>query len=667
MKLIAFLRSVKKSLAFKLILWIGIILIISLNLFFYFKNNLDRKIMVDYMKQEAHLLSDIIKRSIYHDMLRARRDELQEALEVIGAQEDVKKVRIIERGRIKMSSYRQEVGTEVDKKAESCYDCHKIGNEKPTTSSRYRFFKTEGTEPVLGFVNPIHNGKECQSCHNREEEVLGVLDIVLSMDKVYKTMLANQRRSFFFIVSCFFLIALTIGLFILRFVNRPIKQLTYGTRRITQGDLKYHIHNDSEDEIGELAKSFNHMTDNLRRFRRQLLHAKEYIHNIIKSMTDALIVVNPDGRIKTVNQATVSLLKYDSEEELVGQPVKKIFGEDTPFFNGLDFDTLITEGSIKNYDTIYKTKQGKKLPINLSASAMHDKERNLFAIVYVARDMTKIQKLINDLKRTNKNLHDTQSQLIQTSKLASMGELAAGVAHEINNPNAIIMLNAGLLKGKFNPDTKPFKYAKLIFKQSQRIADMVKNLLSFARADKQEHSPCFIPDITDTSIALAKVHLAKDGITIKTSYEPNLPWIEAETSHLEQVFINLLLNARDALNEKYPSFTGESKIITIEVKSIKKEGVPYIRILFMDNGSGIEKECLDKIFNPFFTTKSAGKGTGLGLSICYRIIAEHKGNIKVISKKGDRTSFIIDLPIEGKLVQSKKAHKILQSQTEIFQ
>ncbi|MGA1871543.1 MAG: sensor histidine kinase [bacterium] len=661
MKFIALFKLVEKSLAFKLILCIGIILIISLSLFFYLKNSLDRKIMVDQIKREAYLLSDIIKRSIYHDMLRASRGELQESFEIIGMQEDVKKVRIIERGRIKMSSYKHEIGMKVNQEAESCYDCHKTENKKPITLSRYRFFITEEGEPVLGFVNPIHNEKECRSCHAGNNDVLGILDIVLSMEKVYKTMQANQKCSLLFIFNCFLLIAVSIGLFILRFVNKPIKELAYSTRRITQGDFEYHIHNNSEDEIGELAKSFNRMTDNLRRFREQLLHAKEYIHNILKSMKDALIVVNPDGRIKTVNQATLSLLNYDNEEDLVGQPVKKIFGKDTPFSKDLDFTTLITGNSIRNYDTIFKTKQGNTIPINLSASIMDDKEGNLFAVVYVARDMTEIQKLIHDLKQTNKDLHAAQAQLIQASKLASMGELAAGVAHEINNPIAIILLNAGLLKDKLNPNLKPFKYVELILKQSQRITEMVKNLLSFARTDKQKISTCYIPDIIDTSIAWIKIHLAKDGIKIETFYESDLPRIEVEKSHLEQVFINLLLNARDALNEKYPSSEEENKIITIKVKRIKKKGISYIRILFMDNGSGIEKECLDKIFNPFFTTKIAGKGTGLGLSICYRIIAEHKGTIEVLSQKNYRTCFIIDLPMEGKSVQSERTQTILQS------
>jgi signal transduction histidine kinase len=280
---------------------------------------------------------------------------------------------------------------------------------------------------------------------------------------------------------------------------------------------------------------------------------------------------------------------------------------------------------------------------------MKDKAGNLLAIVCVARDMREIQKLINDLKQAYQDLQSTQTQLIQSSRLASMGVLAAGIAHEINNPINSIINFAGLLQDEVKPGTEPAEYVQWILKEGQRIINIVRNLLSFARSDKQEHNLCIITEIIDTSIAFTKSYLARDDIKIQSSYEPDLPRIRAKSSQLEQVFINLIINARDALNEKYPK-PNENKIIKIEVKSLEKDGIPYIRILFRDNGNGIDKESLDKIFDPFFTTKTVGKGTGLGLSISYGIIADHKGSIEVTSQKGLHTSFTIDLPAEKRVV-----------------
>ncbi|MGA1795236.1 MAG: sensor histidine kinase [bacterium] len=646
------LTWVRKSLAFKLILWIGVILVISLKLFFYFENTADRLMMVNQIKEEAYRLSDIIKRGTYQDMLEARSQDLQETLETIGAQEDVRKVRIVEQGRIKRSSIKGEVGEKVNKDAESCMNCHTVEGDTPLMVTRYRFFISEEGEHVLGFANPIYNEEKCQTCHSSDKEVLGVLDIILSTEKVHRAIAANERRCLIFILCLFLIIALSIALFILRFVNKPIRELTYGTRRITHGDLDYHIHSRTEDEIGELGKSFNRMTDDLKSYQGQLIHAKEYIDNIIKSMTDSLIVVNPDGRITMVNQAAVRLLRYEREEDLLGRPVEMIFAKDTPFASHApDFHHILTNGSTKNYDTVCRTKEGDEIPVNLSASAMHDEKGDLLAIVFVARDMREIQALIADLKHAYRDLQATQTQLIQSSRLASMGVLAAGVAHEINNPINTIINYADLLEDDLSPDTEPADYVRWIRREGQRIVSIVKSLLSFARTDNKEFTPCEITDIITTSIAFMNAYLAKDRIRIQTVYDSNLPGIRARSTQLEQVFINLLINARDALNEKYPQ-AHEDKLITIEAKGIERDGAPYISVRFTDSGIGIDEENLDRIFDPFFTTKRADKGTGLGLSITYGIIEDHKGSVSVSSTKGKGTTFTIEIPAEVSLVRT---------------
>ncbi|MBN2373601.1 PAS domain-containing protein [bacterium] len=650
--IIGSLKWVRKSLAFKLILWTGVILVVSLEVFFYLENAADRRMMINQIREEAYRLSDIIKRGTYHDMLEARSEELQKTLEIIGAQEDVRKVRIIELGRIKQSSIKEEVGEKTAKEEESCIDCHSAEEKKPLTVNCYRFFTSREGEHLLGFVNPIYNEEKCHACHSPDNEMLGVLDIVLSVQKVYDAIAANKRRSILFMLCLFLIIAISITLFILRFVNRPIQELTCGTRMITQGDLTYHIHSDSEDEIGELARSFNRMTDDLKDYQGQLIRAKEYIDNIIKSMNDSLVVAIPDGRITMVNQATMRLLRYDKEEDLLGQPWERVFSKDIPFFSGSsDLHHVTDNGSIKNLDTVCRAKEGDEIPVNLSLSVMRDANGNPQAIVLVARDMREIQTLIADLKRAYKDLQATQTKLIQSSRLAAMGELAAGIAHEVNNPVKSIINYADLLQEEIPPGTKPAEYVRGISKEGQWIVSIVKGLLSFAQADDKEFASCKIADIITTSITFINNYLAKDRIRILSSYNFDLPCIRANATQLEQVFINLLINARDALNEKYPH-AHEDKVIRIEAKGIERDGAPYIRIMFKDSGTGIDEENLDKIFEPFFTTKQADKGTGLGLSIAYGIIEDHKGFISVTSTKGKGTTFTIDLPAEGSLVHA---------------
>ena len=431
-------------------------------------------------------------------------------------------------------------------------------------------------------------------------------------------------------------------------ITDPVRQLLNATKRVSAGDFTHKAKVSSTDEIGELAKSFNKMTDALSTYQAQLIHAKEYIDNIIKSMIDTLIVVNPDGTINTVNQATLNLLNYEKEEDLIGKPVQTIFAKGAMFYSEGETDRLIIEGSIRNYNAVFKTKDGIEIPINLSASVMSDKDGILLGTVCVARDMREIQMLINDLKKAYKDLQSTQAQLIQSSRLASMGVLAAGVAHEINNPMNTIINYAGLLEDELDPKTEHANYVQGILTEGQRIINIVQNLLAFARTDRRDHTPCHITDIINASLAFMEAYLSKDGIKVRTNFDQGLPIIKAKTSQLEQVFINLILNARDALNEKYPQ-PDPNKLIHIDVKKGKGNGRDYLRVLFKDNGIGIDKNDLDKIFDPFFTTKRADKGTGLGLSISYGIIADHKGSVEVKSQKGKQTTIIIDLPIDDGL------------------
>lgn len=255
-----------------------------------------------------------------------------------------------------------------------------------------------------------------------------------------------------------------------------------------------------------------------------------------------------------------------------------------------------------------------------------------------------IGELAKSFNNMTDNLRTYQAQLIQSAKLASMGVLAAGIAHEVNNPTNTIINHAGLLEDELKPGSEPASYVQGILKEGKRITNIVHNLLTFARAEKHEHSPCSIENIINVSISFMKTYLIKEDINIKTFFDPDLPLIRAKSSQLEQVFVNLILNARDALNEKYP-LPDPNKLIRIEAKKYKDDRKNYIRIIFTDTGTGIDQENLGKMFDPFFTTKRADKGTGLGLSISYGIITDHKGCMEVKSQKGKQTSFIIDLPI----------------------
>jgi len=237
------------------------------------------------------------------------------------------------------------------------------------------------------------------------------------------------------------------------------------------------------------------------------------------------------------------------------------------------------------------------------------------------------------------------SELMRSEHLASVGKLAAGVAHEINNPINGIINYAQLLLNRFGEKRKEHDIAARIIKESDRIAGIVRSLLSFARVNKEDKKPVHFTEILSDSLLLSETQLKKNGIRLEVHIEKNLPLIIAQPQHIEQVFLNLISNACHALNLKYPS-GHEDKLIRISAEAVNIHRKPHMRVTFYDQGIGIPSEIKDKIFDPFFTTKSGREGTGLGLSISHGIIMNHNGGINVESKENKFTRIVIDLPAQ---------------------
>ena len=180
----------------------------------------------------------------------------------------------------------------------------------------------------------------------------------------------------------------------------------------------------------------------------------------------------------------------------------------------------------------------------------------------------------------------------------------------------------------------------------QRIAEIVKKLLAFSRHEKESHSWAEVEDIVDTPLILIRKVLSKDQITLEVSLSPDLPRIRCRSQQLQQVLLNLLTNARYAVNQRYPQYH-VNKVIKVLVRPFEKNHVPWIRFSVVDRGNGIPPTIMDRIFDPFFTTKPRQTGTGLGLSVSYGIVKDHDGELWAESREGIETSFHMDLPVNG--------------------
>jgi signal transduction histidine kinase len=260
------------------------------------------------------------------------------------------------------------------------------------------------------------------------------------------------------------------------------------------------------------------------------------------------------------------------------------------------------------------------------------------------------------LEKTVDTLKATQNQLIQSEKLSGIGEFVAGVAHELNNPLTSVMGFAELLQQSDMAEQQR-RYLDVIAKSAKRCQKIVASLLSFARRHAPERKVLCVNEIVESAVEILQYQMRTSNIEVITQLDPRLPATEVDSHQMQQVFLNIINNARQAMEGR-----PVKGLLRVTTESVNDK----VRIIFQDNGPGIPPENITKIFNPFFTTKEVGKGTGLGLSLCYGIVSEHGGTITPSSEPGQGATFTIELPISHALAGAaeKKATDALPAQAK---
>jgi signal transduction histidine kinase len=352
----------------------------------------------------------------------------------------------------------------------------------------------------------------------RRRETIGTAVVGLSLATT-QAEIAALRNTFGGVTAAVVVFGILMTVLIVQVVVRPVKQMVAATRRIALGNLDEKVETSSRDELGELGRSFNRMTENLK-------------------------------------QSRFALESYSADLE------------------------------------------------------------------------EKVRQRTVELERA-------QSQLIQAEKMSAMGELVSGVAHELNNPLAGILGYSQLLLGA-PVEEKARRGLDRINREAERCRRIVQNLQVFARKHKPQKNYIGINGILESTLELRAYQMQVDNIQVSTRLQPDLPMTMADFHQLQQVFMNLLVNAHHAVKEA-------NRPGRLEIRTEARDGKILVHV--EDNGSGIAPENLRKIFDPFFTTKEVGQGTGLGLSICYGIVHEHRGRIGVQSQEGSGTTFTVELPI----------------------
>jgi PAS domain S-box-containing protein len=365
-----------------------------------------------------------------------------------------------------------------------------------------------------------------------------------------------------------------------------------------------------------------------RKWAEKTLHQYE---RIVATSQDLMGIINRDYIYEAVNERFLTTHRK-AREEVIGQTVAAVMGE--IFFRERLQPRLdqALSGQTVHYQTTFNfTGLGRRI-MDVNYFPMLDEKGKVEGIVLNVRDITETKKL--------------EEHLMQAQKIESIGTLAGGVAHEINNPINGIMNYAELILDRMEKDSPGREYAQEILHETQRIAKIVKNLLTFARHEKQSHSPARLTDIVSAVLSLIQTVMRHDQIDLELSIPEDLPQIKCRSQQIQQVLMNLITNARDALNQRYPGYSPEKKL-RVYAGIINKNGRQFLRTTVEDSGAGIPAEIRDRIFDPFFTTKPKETGTGLGLSISYGIVKDHGGELSMESQPGQYTRFYLDLPVDN--------------------
>ena len=525
-----------RSLSAKLISLLLLILVIVFAVLGYVEIRLHRQHLEAATLSSAERVSDVIHRSASYYMLRNDREGLYRSIATMAGEPGMVRVRIFDQeGHISYSSTTHEISGMVDKNAEACYGCHAQSQPltRLTRPDRFRIFRDANGQRILGIITPIENEPSCSSAechaHPASQRILGVLDTNLSLKQADAQLAQSSWMMLAVVVLALIVIACLSGLFIVKLVDAPIKRLQAGTQQLGFGNLGFQIDVKSQDELGELAQSFNQMSLQLRSANAEIVTWAKHLEDRVAEKT--------------------------------------------------------------------------------------------------------------------KELNRAHEHVLHVEKMATIGKMAAVMAHEINNPLAGILTYSKLVRKWIDRDQLTTAEKKLeasqcldlVATESRRCGDLVKNLLVFSRTAPLNKQSIDVREVVDRAVRLIQHQLDLAGIQLQLDLPAELPQIQCDPSQIEQVLLALIMNAIDALPRG-----GNLWIST----RLDPEGYHY-RITVRDDGTGIPPEILAKVFEPFLTTKETGKGVGLGLAVSSSIIERHGGRIEVQSKLGEGTVFTIVLPIEG--------------------
>ena len=758
--MIRLINKLRNSLASKLILLVGIVLLITIATWAFFNIRYQKEKMMKNMLVGTDRLTNTIRLGTHYAMMLNSRDEINQIINNIGRQPEIMNIRIYNKeGEIKFSNNPDEVEQITNIKAEACHICHRT--DPPMTAvpltDRTRIFSSKKGYRLLGIISPIPNEPGCSTgdchVHPEDKQILGALDVVISLENTDRDLLMEERGILGLAGFVFLITSAIIFIFVLRFVNRPIKRLIDGTRRIARGDYSNKVKVQKADELGQLASAVNQMSEEIAFSQKELNKQRDEYQNLFERVPCLITVQDRNYRLLRFNREFYQRFAPEPgdycyhaykgrKEKCVSCPVDRTFADGRSHQaeeSGVDKDgspkhwlvrtspikdangniiaameisldisqrrqlEVDLQKSEKKYHAIFSNIPNPVFVLDVKTLQIMDCNQSVTAVYgYTVEEMigqsfmTLFHKdeqdhyafkvmtcsVINQARHLNRNGSglfvnirispseysgqkvflvttsditkrlETEQQLIQASKMATLGEMATGVAHELNQPLSVIKTVSSFFMKKLNAseaiatDILASMLAK-VDSNVDRATRIINHMRQFARKSDTQMVTVQLNDVLKSAFEIFSQQLKVRGIQVRWDIQEPLPRIHADPSRLEQVFINLLLNARDAIEFKWgdpPAGNLKGKKM-IRLWTATEDQQVVCRVC--DTGKGIPENMVEKIFEPFFTTKEVGKGTGLGLSISYGIVKECGGSIEAVPNTPTGTCFVLRFPSVG--------------------
>ena len=474
-------------------------------------------------------------------------------------------------------------------------------------------------------------------------EMVGITDQLLANSLA--SMISAQRRVNLLAVA----LALTLAAFgiatgvIARNLLRSVRSLTEGALEFGRGNLDHRIRVGKRDELGLLASVFNQMAISRATAERMLAESRQRVEAVVDLAVDAIVTIDDGGIIESANQAVRAVFGY-APEELPGRNVSVLMPE--PYHGEHDgyLDHYLTTGEKRiigiGREVVGRRKDGSEFPMELGVSEVRLQGHRSF--VGIIRDISERKKAEEELRR---------SQVLLSITLSSIGDAVIASDREgrvsFLNPVASALIGWNLEEAMGKPVQEVFEILKE--ETLETVEDPVRKVLRENRVvGLANHTLLISKDGTRRLIAdsLTKASLGKDQISLSLDVPDGVPEIKCRNQQIQQVLMNLVGNARDALNQRYAGYD-PAKTLAITVRPFEEEGAAWVRTTLEDRGTGMSPQVAERAFDPFFTTKPRDQGTGLGLSVSHGIVEEHKGRLRIESREGEYTRVHLELRVDN--------------------